>query len=119
MIDQNQMDVNQAFDHISKYLTYEVPGDTEYYFPIIVKNEWNGHSNAYWAFYGKEVKYGFSRKKVLFAVCASSYDEVVSKFLRLYLDYEAEGYIRGKAWFGSKPHPLDLNDDICDHSLIE
>lgn len=112
---KDEMDIGRVFDHIPKYLTYK----NECYSPIILKWEWDGHSNAYWAFYGKEVVYGYSNRKLLFAVCASSFDQVVRKFLTLCLDYESEGWIVDKEWRGPKPHTFNFCNDKCDHSLLE
>jgi hypothetical protein len=110
------MKINEGMDHIAKYISY---GD-DLYFPSIVKNEWNGHDNAWWAFYGKRTKYGYSSRVTLFTVCGRSYEDVSRKLIKLYFNYEAEGFIRdGKTWHGPKPHGYDFSQSVCDHSILE
>ena len=108
--------VGEAMDHMAKYLRY---GKKDVYSPVITKFEWDGHDNAYWAFYGKEIAFGYSSRRMLFAVCGRSFDDVRDKFVKLYMDYEAEGYIRDKRWYGPAPHTFNFADNKCDHSLIE
>ena len=49
--------VGEAMDHMAKYLRY---GKKDVYSPVITKFEWDGHDNAYWAFYGKEIAYALT-----------------------------------------------------------
>ena len=114
------MNVFEGMDHVSKYIVHK---NNDLYMPVVMKNEWDGSANAYWAYYAKVTKHGLSTKKLLFAVCAPSLKKVLQKFVTLHCDYEAEGWIRRTggcfSWYGPKPHTWDFTKCEHDHSLIE
>ena len=114
------MNVLEGMDNISKYIVHK---RNDVYVPVVMKNEWDGHANAYWAYYAKVTKHGLSTKKMLFAVCDSSLKKTLKKFVRLHCDYEAEGWIRhfegAMTWFGPAPHTWNFMESKHDHSLIE
>lgn len=102
------MDNPNTFNSIPKYLMYEKGKEIMYFHPVIIKWEWDGHSNAYYAMYAKFLPHScrLDLSKVLFWVSGRSYEEAQDAFLRKVAELHES--IAGKNWIGLPPVKLDL-----------
>lgn len=112
------MNAVKSFEDLPKYIEYETTNDVFIYHPTIMKWENEGLTNAYYAMYARY--YPISKKivpeQVLFYVCASSFNEVVDKFINEYS--QNAKFIKGRKWIGDKPKIIDLMNNSVDGYLM-
>lgn len=97
-----------TFSDLPKYLMIERGKETMYFHPVVIKWEWDGHSNAYYAMYAKfnPRSCTLNLSKVLFWVSAGSYEAAQDAFVNKV--NKMRHYIDVKTWKGDLPVKLDL-----------
>lgn len=86
-----------------------------YFHPVIIKWEWDGNSNAYYAMYAKLLPHTcrLDISKVLFWASGRTYEDAQNTFLKK--AEELHEFIAGKSWIGLPPVKLDLVNMKSDH----
>lgn len=98
--------VNES-DKLPKYLMYK----NDEFVPVIYKHEWDSNYRAYWAMYARRTNFGFSTRKVLFAVSGTSLGNVLGKFYTRFDELCIDKKIQDKNWLGSEPIAIDFWND--------
>ena len=99
-----------TFDDLPNYLTYNRGNKTSYFHPSIIKWEWDGHHNAYYAMYAKfnPRSHTLNLSKVLFWVSGTNIEDTQIAFLQKFA--EMRKCIARKTWKGLPPEKLDLKN---------
>lgn len=105
----------ESFDDLPRYLLIDTGEDVWYFHPTIIKWETLHSSNAYYAMYARYYPNSGTTNaaQVLFYVSASSFDEVISKFIEEY--GKMSSFVKNRSWTGEKPAKIDLFNNKIDH----